>query len=395
MDFDFDTPLALRRTHCSKWDNLSVMDDTGGPEGLGDVIPMWVADMDFAAAPPVRSALAEEVERGYFGYFGVPGPVAEAVAGWMDRKHGWVLDPTHVRFSVGVVGGLKVALEAFTGPGDGVIVFPPVYHAFYRVIDAMERTAVESPLVIEDGRHHMDLAALEEALTGREKAVIFCSPHNPGGRVWDDREIQELAEFCARHDLILISDEIHMDLTFPGVSFRPAATAAPESLSRLVVLSAASKGFNLAGGETGFAVIPDDNLRRRYDIASVRAGAGINRFGMVMTKAAFSEGDAWSAAVREYIAGNFALWRDRIGALPGISVMDMDATYLTWVDFSGTGMEHSEVRDRVANGARIAASPGTVFGAGGACHNRFNIAMPRPLLIEAIDRMEAAFSDLQ
>ncbi|MEM6823919.1 MAG: PatB family C-S lyase [Pseudomonadota bacterium] len=395
MEFDFDTPIGLRNTHCQKWDNLSVLADTGAPGTPEDTIPMWVADMDFAAPPPVLTALRAEAARGYCGYFGIPEPVAEAVAGWMTRTHGWALDPDHVRFTVGVIGGLKIALEAVTQPGDGVIVFPPVYHAFYRVLDALDREVVESPLILQDGRHQMDLDALEASLTGRERAVIFCSPHNPGGRIWQPHEIQALAAFCARHDLTLIADEIHMDLTFPGETFHPTASTAPDCLERLIVLSAASKGFNLAGGETGFAVIPDKAMRERYDLATPRAGAGLNRFGMVMTKAAFSDGDTWSAAVRAYLADNFALWRERVGALPGVHVVEMSSTYLTWIDFRGTGMTHGEIRKRIADGARIASSPGTQFGTGGECHNRFNIAMPRPLLIEAITRMEAAFADLQ
>ena len=395
MAFDFDTPLSLRNAHCQKWDNLSVMADTGKPDDPSDVIPMWVADMDFAAAPAVRAALKDELERGYFGYFGIPDPVAGAVTSWMERQHGWAIEPSQIRFTVGVIGGLQTAFDAFSAPGDGIIVFSPVYHAFYRKIDAMDRRVVESPLVLREGRYEMDLAALEASLAGDEKIVILCSPHNPGGRIWSHEEIRQVTEFCARHDLILISDEIHMDLTFPGVPFHTAAVAAPEALPRLIMLSTASKGFNLAGAETGFAIIPDDALRARFDRSAARVGAGVNRFGMVMLKAAFTDSDEWSDAARRYIAGNFALWRDRVSAIPGLSVMDMPSTYLTWVDFSGTGMERLEVRERLNRGARIAASPGTQFGTGGESFNRFNIAMPRPLLMEAIERMEAAFADLQ
>ena len=395
MDFDFDRPLGLRNTHCQKWDNLSVMDDGGGAGDPAGVIPMWVADMDFAAPPPVRAALQAELDRGYLGYFGIPGPVADAVSGWMDRQHGHAVDPAHVRFTVGVIGGLKIAIEAFSARGDGVILFPPVYHAFYRVIAAHGRRAVESELVLEDGRYRMDLETLEASLDGSEKIVILCSPHNPGGRIWEPGELRALADFCARHDLILVSDEIHMDLCFPGTKFHSTCVAAPEARARLVTLSAASKGFNLAGAETAFALIPDDTLRARFDDTARWAGASVNRFGMIALKAAFTECADWSAAVRAYLAENFAIWRDRIGALPGISVMDMPATYLTWVDFAGTGMAFGELRTRIARDARIAASPGTQFGSGGDTWNRFNIAMPRPLLLDAIERMETAFGDLQ
>jgi cysteine-S-conjugate beta-lyase len=395
LSFDFDAPLALKNTHSTKWDNLSVFADTGPPEDASDVIPMWVADMDFATAPAVRAALEAEVARGYFGYFGNPDPVSDAVAGWVARHHGWTVDPKHVRYSRGVIGSLYYALEAFSEPGDGVIVFSPVYHAFYRVIAATGRKVVESPLVPENGRYEMDLDALEASLTGSEKLLIFCSPHNPGGRLWSADEIRAVAALCERNGLIFVSDEIHMDLTFPGARFVPAAVAAPEATPRLIVLTAASKAFNIAGAETGFAIVPDDRLRHEMERAESRLGGGSNRFGMLMTKAAFTDCDDWSAAVRAYIAENFAIWRDRIGALPGISVMDMEATYLSWVDFAGTGMERKEVRQRLCHGARVASSPGSQFGTGGETWNRFNVAMPRPLLLEAIGRIEAAFADLQ
>lgn len=395
MTFDFDKPLALRNTHNQKWDNLSVISDTGAPEDISDVIPMWVADMDFAAAPVILDALRAETERGYCGYFGVPEPVSEAVADWLDTQHGWRPEASHIRYSRGVIGSLYATIEAFSAPGEGVIVFSPVYHAFARVIGAMDRKVVESPLELRDGRYEMNLDALEASLTGSEKVLIFCSPHNPGGRIWSPDEIRAVAAFCARNDLVFVSDEIHMDLTFPGVTFHAAAVAAPDATDRLILLSAASKGFNIAGAETGFAIIPDDARRRAIDAAAARLGGGPSRFGMIMTKAAFTGGAPWSQAVREYLAGNFAIWRDRIGALPGISVMEMESTYLSWVDFANTGMEVREVRTRLAHGARIASSPGAQFGTGGETFNRFNLAMPRPLLLEAIERIEEAFADLQ
>jgi cystathionine beta-lyase len=241
----------------------------------------------------------------------------------------------------------------------------------------------------------MDLDALQANLTGNEKAVIFCSPHNPGGRLWEAEEIRDLAAFCARNDLVLVSDEIHMDLTFPGQKHWPTAVAAPECLDRLVVLTAASKGFNIAGGEAAVAIIPDPKMKARFDRANAHVGGSINRFGMQMLKTAFAECGDWSEAVRAYLAENFVLWRDRVSAIPGITVMDMPSTYLTWVDFSGTGMSPAEIDQRVGLQARLAASPGTDFGTGGELCKRFNIAKPRHLLVEAIERLEAAFSDLQ
>ncbi|MEM7718162.1 MAG: MalY/PatB family protein [Pseudomonadota bacterium] len=390
MSFDFDTQLALKGTHSSKYDAIAREFGRDDPE----MIPMWVADMDFPAPPPVLKAVQDEIDRGFMGYFTNLKPVAEAVSSWYADRHGWTVDPDCVRFTHGVVNAYGVALATFTDPGDEVIVFSPVYHAFFRQIEAMGRVVVESPLLIQDSVFHMDLAELEASLSGREKVLTLCTPHNPGGRIWSEDELREVASFCRKHDLILISDEIHMDLVFPGARFIPTCTAAPDCVDRLIVLTAASKGFNLAGGETGVMVVPDDALRQRIDVVLVDREATPNRFGMLMMKAAFTEGAEWSDAVRTYLAENFRLFAERIGNLPGVSVMPMNATYLSWVDFTSLGMSDAELIDRMLD-ANVAPEKGTKFRHGGSGHLRFNVALPRPTLITAIERIEKAFADLQ
>jgi cystathionine beta-lyase len=305
------------------------------------------------------------------------------------------VDPRHVRFTNGVVAAVGVTIAAFTEPGEAVIVFPPVYHAFYRHIRDLGRDVRECELSVEEGRHTFDLEAFGATLRGDERILIFCNPHNPGGRIWSPDEVREIAAFCERHDLILVADEIHMDLCFPGTRHVVTALAAPEALPRLVVLTAASKGFNTAGGETGFAIIPDTDLRNTWSEKLGGYGGQPSRLGLIATEAAFRHGDEWSDALRAYLAENFRLWRDRIDAIPGVSVMDMNATYLSWVDFRGTGLDDKELGRRVVTEARIAPSPGTAFGSGGAGHLRFNLALPRPTLLDAIGRIEAAFADLQ
>lgn len=391
MQFDFDTPLALRGCHVTKYDSMAAACGVSSE----DAIPMWVADMDFRAAPCVLDALQREVDRGYLGYFGDAGPVSAAVAGWMRDRHGWSVDPGWIRYTHGVVSGFGITLEAFSEPGDEIVLFTPVYHAFFTKARAKGRRILESRLALRDGRYEMDLEGLASQITNRARIVVLCSPHNPGGRLWEPREIRSLSAFCAERGLILISDEIHMDLAFPDARHHVTALAAPEARPYLVTLSAASKGFNLAGGETGFVIIEDDGLRETYDKAHAALGGTPNRFGMIMTKAAFTEGGPWSAAVRARIAENYAIWQQRIGALPGIGVMDMRATYLSWVDFEGTGMTGEETMRRLAQDARIGVSPGKQFGAGGESWHRFNIALPRATLIEAIERIEHAFADLQ
>jgi len=391
MGFDFDRVIPLKGTHSQKFDSIGARTGCTAEDGL----PMWVADMDFRPPEAVIDVLQAEIDRGVFGYFGGDGTTRAAIVDWLDRRHGWRIEPGWIGFTAGVVNGLGVAIEAFSDPGDGIVVFTPVYHAFMTKIRAKGRAVVESPMVTRGGRYEMDLDALAAALTGREKMVFFCSPHNPAGRLWSAEEIQALAEFCLAHDLILISDEIHMDLTFPGQTHLPTAVAAPQSLPKLVVMTAASKGFNIAGGETAFVVTPDEALRARMTRAMASHAGPPNRFGMLMLEACFTHGADWSAAVRAYLAQNFTLFRDGVNAIPGLSVMDMPATYLAWVDFAGTGMERVEFSRRVAEDARIGANPGPSFGAGGESFLRFNIATQRARVAQAVARLAAAFGDLQ
>ena len=391
MSSDFDTPVPLWNTHSSKYDAMKRVYGTEGE----DVIPMWVADMDFRAADPILRALETEVSRGCFGYYTDPGSANAAVSSWMARRHGWSFDPSAIRYTHGVIGGLGVTIETLTEPGDRVILFSPVYHAFYRQIRAMKREVMESELIVQDGRFEMNLEALKKSLTGKERLVILCSPHNPGGRVWSADELRDLANFCAENDLYLVSDEIHGDLLFPGASFIPTLAAAPEHADRTVVLTAASKAFNIAGAETGILIAPDEALMKRLEPVLLNRESTANRFGMAMLEAAFTDGEPWLNDVCGYLAENFALLAKRLNTLPGVSVMDMQSTYLAWVDMTGLGMSDDELLKRFVEDARVAPSPGPQFETGGSGHMRLNIALPRATLIEALDRIEAAFSDIQ
>lgn len=391
MTTDFDQEIDIRNCHSAKWDMAAA---ATGAEGE-DIIPMWVADMDFRPPQAVTDVLQGELDRGILGYYGDDSTLRSAIVDWYARRHDWVVRPEWISFSHGVVAGLGIVLEAFTQKGDGVILFTPVYHAFARKVEAKGRKVVESLLTLNDGRFEMDLDALAASLTGDERMVIFCSPHNPGGTLWRADEIEALAAFCDTHDLILVSDEIHMDLTFPGAKHLVTATVAPAVAPRLVTLSSAAKTFNLAGGETSFIIVGDPDLRRQLAAASASFGGSPNRFGMLMMEAAFTEGHDWLAAVQDYIAENFRIFRDGVNAIPGLSVMDMQSTYLVWVDFSGTGMEREEFSNRVLKGARIAANHGPSFGTGGEACMRFNVATRRALVEDAVARLGAAFSDLQ
>lgn len=391
--FDFNRVIERRGTHASKWDMMARLSGIEAP----DAIPMWVADMDFAAPPGVTQALAAEIERAVHGYYANTGTWAAALADWMARRHGLRVDPDWVSPTPGVVSGLGLILQALSAPGDEVVVFPPAYHAFRRIILANERRILDAQLVETDGRYSMDLDALRAKLTPRTKVVFFCSPHNPGGTVWSPAEIRALGAFCAEHDLILVSDEIHCDLVFNGAKHTPTIAAAPEIANRLITCVAATKTFNLAGAHVGACFTSNADFKRRIDARIMASGLGsYNSFGMIATEAAWRTGDAWLDALLPYLAGSRDAFDVRIeAAAPGARSMRLAATYLAWVDFSGTGLPAEGVTSRVKNRARIFASPGSQFGPGGESWLRFNFATPRPILDEALGRLEDAFRDLR
>ena len=390
---DFDEIIARVGTRCSKWDDMQaaygVSPDDGG-------LAMWVADMDFRPPAAVQRAVERVAAHGVYGYPGANRPYLEAIRWWMDHRHGWQIDTDWILTCAGLVNGVAMALDAFTQPGDGVIVMSPVYHAFARVIRASGRDLVELPLAQEDGLYRMDWTAWETRLTGRERMLILCSPHNPGGRVWTPGELRQVADFCIRHDLILLSDEIHDDLVMPGHAHRMTALACPDIADRLVTLTAATKTFNIAGAHIGNAIIADDALRGRFKGALMARGISPGMLGMDMVAAAYSpEGAAWVDALVGYLDGNRRLFDDGVNAIPGLRSMPLQATYLSWVDFAGTGMAPAEFTARVEQGARIAANHGATFGTGGETFLRFNIATPRAHVAEAVERLQRAFADLQ
>jgi cysteine-S-conjugate beta-lyase len=391
--FDFDRVISRRGTHSSKWDNIAKLSGITAP----DAIPMWVADMDFAAPPGVTAALAAEMVRATYGYYADTGSWAEALTGWMARRHDLRVDPAWVSPTPGIVSGLGLILQALTEPGDEVVVFPPVYHAFRRIIVANQRRILDAQLVEANGRYAMDLDALAAKLTPRSKVVFLCGPHNPGGTVWSPVELKALATFCVERKLILVSDEIHCDLVFPGARHTPTLTAAPECADNIITCVAATKTFNLAGAHVGACFTSNAEFKKRLDARILACGlASYNSFGMIATEAAWRTGEAWLDALIPYLARNRDLLHSRIeAAAPGARAMKLDATYLAWVDFAGTGLAPEDVSNRVKQRARIFASPGEQFGPGGEMRLRFNFAMPRPILEEALGRLDEAFRDLR
>jgi len=384
----FDEVIERRGTHSSKWDEMEIL--YGVP--LEDGIPMWVADMDFRPPDCVQNSIERMASHGVYGYYADDAKYRKSICWWMENRHGWKVDPNSIFTTHGLVHGTAMCVEAFSKPGDGIVLFTPVYHSFFRILKANDRSIVQCPLVQHEGQYNLDFELYNSMMTGNEKIVILSSPHNPGGRVWSRSELKGVVDFAKRHDLILISDEIHHDLVFPGNEHFTMPLVDGKISDRLVMLTATTKTFNIAGAHSGNVIIEDQNLRALFAKRMTALGISPNSFGMFMAEAAYSpKGAKWVDELILYLDGNRKLFDTVVNAIPGVKSMILQGTYLAWVDFSGTQMPIEEVRRRVQKEAKIAASHGDTFGCGGEGFLRFNFAMPRSILEQAVERLTEAF----
>jgi cystathionine beta-lyase len=389
---NFDEIIDRRGSHSVKWD---MMDSYYGVSN-DDGIAMWVADMDFRPPQCVQDALAKMGDFGVYGYYGDDAAYRASIKWWMETRHGWKIEPEWIFTTHGLVNGTALCVDAYTNAGDGVVLMTPVYHAFARVITAAGRQVVECEMPVVDGQYSLDIAGWDAQMTGNEKLMILCSPHNPGGRVWTMEELQEIAAFAKRHDLILVSDEIHHDLVFAGNTHHVMAKVATDIADRLVTMTATTKTFNIAGAHSGNVIIADPDLRAKFGARMAALGISPNSFGLFMAEAAYSpDGAAWLDALVAYLDENRRIFDAAIADIPGLASMPMQATYLAWVDFSGTGMAREEFTKRVEQDAKIAINHGPTFGKGGDNFLRFNFATPKARVIEACERLKSAFADLQ
>ena len=387
----FDEIIDRRGTCSVKWDAMEALYGVSADDGIS----MWVADMDFRPPQCISNAVAKMHEHGVYGYYGDDAPYREAICWWMKTRHGWDVDPAGIFTTHGLVNGTAMCVDAFTNPGEGVVLFTPVYHAFAKVISAAGRDVVECEMSNVNGRYELDFDAYDAQMTGNETMLVLCSPHNPSGRVWSKGELQAVAAFAKRHELILVSDEIHHDLVFEGNEHIPMANIAGIE-DRLVMMTATTKTFNIAGSHSGNVIIADPDLRARFGARMMAMGLSPNSFGLFMAEAAYSPGGAaWVDDLVQYLDGNRKVFDAGVNAIPGLKSMNMQSTYLAWVDFENTGMSREEFTARVQQNARIAANHGPTFGKGGESFLRFNFATPRARVIEAVERLQMAFGDLQ
>jgi cysteine-S-conjugate beta-lyase len=379
--FNFDEVIDRRGTSSEKWDKY---------RGT-DIIPLWVADMDFRSPPAVIAALHERVSHGVFGYTAAPESLNEAVIGALSSEFGWRVEKEWIIWLPGLVTGLNVCCRAVGEPEDEVITFTPVYPPFMSAPALAGRKAVNVPLRCRDGEWGLDLEELERAVTPRTRLLLLCSPHNPVGRVWTREELESLADFSRRHDLVICSDEIHNGLVLDeAVRHIPTAMLSPEAQRRTVTLLAPSKTFNVPGLGCSFAVISDDSLRRAFRKAMGRIVPHVNLLGYTAAEAAYRHGDDWRRELISYLRGNRDLVAREVATMPGLTVAHVEATYLSWIDVRSTGIGDPV---RFFEEAGVGLSGGADFGLPG--YVRLNFGCPRPLLAEALRRMREGLLKLK
>lgn len=382
MKYDFDQIIERRDTDSVKWSIYP-----------HEIIPLWVADMDFRSADSIVRALNSRIDHGIFGYNHPPKELIHALQSRMQRLYHWEVGEQEVAFLPGIVTGINVAIHAYAEPGEGVLVQPPVYFHFLRDPVKHGRILQDPPLVRNGDRYEIDFDRFESAITANTRLFILCNPHNPVGRVYNKKELETIADICLRHGLIICSDEIHCDLIYPPHQHIPIATLGPEIEDRSVTLMAPSKTYNIAGLECGYAVIKNPELRKRWKDFSYGIVPLGNIMGHVAALAALAEGQEWLEQVLEYLRGNRDLVREYVRVkIPLIRICNVEATYLAWLDCGDVVAEEKPSEFFLKN-AQVALSDGDEFGKGGAGFVRLNFACPRQTLMMALDRMNNALEN--
>lgn len=388
-EFDFDEVIDRRTVPALKHHRIVL-----GKDGM-DLFPAGVADMDFRVAPCITEAIKQRAAHGVFGYETVPDGMMLALTSWLENRHGWAVDPAHILRSPNVLNSLAMAANLFTEAGDGIIVQPPVFFDFADIIAENGRVLVENPLTLEAGRYHMDFEGLESAACDpRTRMLCLCNPHNPVGRVWTRHELAQLGEICRRHDVLVVSDEIHGNITFPGHAYTPfASLSQTHALNSITCLSPA-KSFNIAACCSAFTVVPDEARRQAFQAENSRLTVNKNNaFASVAMQAAYTHGGPWLDAAIRYISFNLDLVRRRLAEIPEVALIEPEGTFLVWLDFRGLGLAPDELTAFLRQKAGWAITRGIAFGPQGAGFGRLNIACPRSRLSYALDQLGAAVSE--
>lgn len=391
MKYNFDNVINRYNTNSLKYDCAK---EWGVPE---DVIPMWVADMDFQTAPEILEAMQECVAHGAFGYSVPKAEYYEIVANWFRTRFGWDAKGEWIVKTPGVVFALSVAIRTLTSKSDAIMIQQPVYYPFKAVIIDNERVCINNPLVLTDGRYEMDFADMEKKIVENQvKMFILCSPHNPVGRVWTVEELTKVVEICKRHDVFIVSDEIHCDFVYPGHEHTVLAKLTEDYLEHVIICTAPSKSFNLAGLQLSHIFIPDERVREKFSkqlhiIPYDESGT----LALVAGRAAYEKGADWMDELKKYLWENIAYVRTFLKEnLPKVKLVEPEGTYLVWLDFTAYDMTPEELEHRMLHEAKIWLDDGIMFGEEGAMFERVNIACPRSILVKAMNQLKDAFGDL-
>ena len=383
----FDALVNRRNSNSYKWDK---MEEVYSIADASDILPMWVADMDFAAPKVVTDAIEKRLQHLVFGYSFVDDDCKMAISHWFDKRFQWQIDPKTILFHQGVVPAIASIIETFTSPGDKVAMSTPFYPPFFNVPASQGREVVTCDLVAKNGSYEYDFTALEETFKSGVRLYILCNPHNPAGVVWSRTHLEKLVQLCIQYDVYLLSDEIHADILFT-TSYAPILTVANAEQAKIITCIAPTKTFNLAGIQAAMMVVPNFELRSQLEQnAQTHAQLGLNAFAITAVQAAYSQGEPWLDELLVYLKKNIDYAVEELNLIEGISVIAPDSTYLLWIDYRGTGLSEKEIMEKLLSRGKLALDPGTKFGQAGAGFLRMNIACPYATVQDGISRFKQA-----
>ncbi|HIW34571.1 MAG TPA: pyridoxal phosphate-dependent aminotransferase [Candidatus Paenibacillus intestinavium] len=388
MKYNFDEIIDRRNTRSYKWDQV------GPLFGDASILPLWVADMDFYSPPSVQKVLQQRTDIGIYGYSIKNSEYYEAITNWFERRHDWSIQQDWIIDVPSVVTTLSLSVDLYTKPGDAVVLQSPVYYPFYDVIKGNNRTVARNPLRIENGRYEMDFENLEQLFKDGAKLMLLCNPHNPGGRVWERSELEKVAKLAIQYDVIVVSDEIHCDLTFEGHPHTPFASLSEEAANITITALAATKTFNIPGLHTSFAVISNSELREVFDkrvkVLSIHMA---NHFAQDAVQAAYNEGEQWLDELIVYVKANLDYAVEYLGQhVPAVKSLESQGTYLLWLDCRAISEDPAELKELMYKKAKVAFNEGSTYGEEGAGWLRINLACPRSVLEQALKQFVNAIN---
>lgn len=391
LAFDFDKCYDRKNTNSLKWDIFKERYKKYTFDENSDILPMWVADMDFAVPEFAIEAIKERLNHPIFGYSYISDECKTAIINWYQRRHNWNIEKDALLFHSGVVPAMATVIETFTEPEDLVCVSTPVYPYFFNIPKALKRQAVECPLIRNEESYEYDFKALEDAFKQGVKAYILCSPHNPGGVVWSKETLETLVQLCIKYDVLLISDEIHQDIVFEGSKHIPTLTVTNSDKAKIITLTAPTKTFNLAGLHAAIIVCPNETLRLK--LRQNKSAHGLDDWNILAAagvQAVYEKGDEWLEAMIQYVSKNIDYLEEELNKLPGIRVIRPQASYLVWIDYRETGLTETEMMNRLLDKGKLAIEPGTKYSEAGNGYLRINLACPRSTVEEGVKRFKQA-----